>query len=116
MYVLFGRRLVGFGSALLVILVVRLIVGPEVFADPTFRGVMAALVLAYVLAYAFAPMLFRLGKRLRRRGGSAPTEPNLPPPGPAGGPPGWYPDPSGAQAQRYWDGRQWTASIRSSAL
>ena len=22
-------------------------------------------------------------------------------------PPGWYPDPSGAQAQRYWDGRQW---------
>lgn len=22
--------------------------------------------------------------------------------------PGWYPDPSGAPRQRYWDGRQWT--------
>ena len=25
-------------------------------------------------------------------------------------PRGWYPDPSGAQAQRYWDGCQWTES------
>ena len=24
-------------------------------------------------------------------------------------PAGWYPDPSGAPGQRYWDGRQWTA-------
>jgi hypothetical protein len=33
---------------------------------------------------------------------------------PAGGPwmPGWYPDPWGAQAQRYWDGRKWTASVQ----
>jgi Protein of unknown function (DUF2510) len=31
---------------------------------------------------------------------------------PVGTPPGWYPDPSGAQAQRYWDGRQWTASVQ----
>jgi threonine/homoserine/homoserine lactone efflux protein len=23
--------------------------------------------------------------------------------------PGWYPDPSGAPGQRYWDGQQWTA-------
>lgn len=23
-------------------------------------------------------------------------------------PPGWYPDPSGAPGQRYWDGLQWT--------
>lgn len=23
--------------------------------------------------------------------------------------PGWYPDPSGAPGQRYWDGRQWSA-------
>jgi Protein of unknown function (DUF2510) len=22
--------------------------------------------------------------------------------------PGWYPDPSGASGQRYWDGQQWT--------
>jgi Protein of unknown function (DUF2510) len=22
-------------------------------------------------------------------------------------PPGWYPDPSGAPGQRYWDGQQW---------
>jgi hypothetical protein len=25
-------------------------------------------------------------------------------------PPGWYPDPSGAPGQRYWDGRAWHAS------
>lgn len=24
-------------------------------------------------------------------------------------PPGWYPDPSGAPAQRYWDGTTWSA-------
>jgi hypothetical protein len=24
-------------------------------------------------------------------------------------PPGWYPDPSGAPGQRYWDGHQWTS-------
>jgi hypothetical protein len=30
-------------------------------------------------------------------------------PRPAGPPPpGWYPDPSGAPGQRYWDGRTWT--------
>ena len=28
-----------------------------------------------------------------------------PPPLPAAG---WYPDPAGGNAQRYWDGRQWT--------
>ncbi len=25
-------------------------------------------------------------------------------------PPGWYPDPWGQPGQRYWDGRQWTAT------
>ena len=25
-------------------------------------------------------------------------------------PPGWYPDPSGAPVQRYWDGATWSAS------
>lgn len=24
---------------------------------------------------------------------------------------GWYPDPAGAAAQRFWDGRQWTAAL-----
>ena len=43
----------------------------------------------------------------RRVGSTPPTgrQENTPPPG-------WYPDPSGAQAQRYWDGRQWTASMQ----
>jgi hypothetical protein len=27
-------------------------------------------------------------------------------------PPGWYPDPADARAQRYWDGRQWTSSAQ----
>lgn len=26
--------------------------------------------------------------------------------------PGWYPDPSGAPQQRYWDGRQWTSATQ----
>lgn len=26
---------------------------------------------------------------------------------------GWYPDPTGAAAQRFWDGRQWTAALAS---
>ncbi|PND49816.1 MULTISPECIES: DUF2510 domain-containing protein [Rhodococcus] len=30
------------------------------------------------------------------------------PPPPPSVPAGWYPDPHGAQVQRYWDGRQWT--------
>ena len=32
-----------------------------------------------------------------------------PAPGPQSFPPGWYPDPSGAPLQRYWDGTTWTA-------
>lgn len=31
-----------------------------------------------------------------------------PPPPTAGPPPGWYPDPTMVNTQRYWDGRQWT--------
>jgi hypothetical protein len=27
-------------------------------------------------------------------------------------PPGWYPDPSGARAQRYWDGARWDSATR----
>ena len=27
-------------------------------------------------------------------------------------PPGWYPDPWGVQAFRWWDGTQWTASLQ----
>jgi hypothetical protein len=26
-------------------------------------------------------------------------------------PPGWYPDPSGAPGQKYWDGRYWHAAV-----
>ncbi|MBU4465326.1 MAG: DUF805 domain-containing protein [Actinobacteria bacterium] len=33
---------------------------------------------------------------------------NLTPP-----PAGWYPDPSGAPAERWWNGRAWTASMQS---
>ena len=110
------RRLTGFVSALFLLVLIRLVGGPEVFSSPVGRRVVAALFLALFLAYLFGPMLFRLLMRLGRRGGSAPNDLNLPPPGPAGAPQGWYPDPSGAQAQRYWDGRQWTASIRNPTL
>ncbi len=30
--------------------------------------------------------------------------------GPAGPPPGWYADPHGDGAMRWWDGRRWTSS------
>jgi hypothetical protein len=33
------------------------------------------------------------------------NSPNLPPAG-------WYGDPSGQAAERYWDGRQWTTQVR----
>lgn len=31
-------------------------------------------------------------------------------------PNGWYPDPTGAAQQRYWDGEQWTAAIAAPAV
>src|SRR3990170_1702762 len=30
-------------------------------------------------------------------------------------PAGWYPDPHGQHAARWWDGRQWTAAVSGSA-
>jgi Protein of unknown function (DUF2510)/zinc-ribbon family len=38
--------------------------------------------------------------------GSLPTYPQNSPPPQA--PPGWFPDPSGTDTNRYWDGQQWT--------
>ncbi len=41
---------------------------------------------------------------------SSPT----PPPPPAGGPPpGWYDDPWGSPAKRWWDGSQWTGHVQA---
>jgi energy-coupling factor transporter transmembrane protein EcfT len=59
----------------------------------------------FVLAAAIFVPRFNQRFNKRRRGDPALNEPTLPPPG-------WYPDPSGAQAQSYWDGRQWTASMQ----
>ncbi len=39
-----------------------------------------------------------------------PPPPAMPPP-PTGRPVGWYPDPGGEAAWRWWDGRQWTAHL-----
>ncbi|MGB9227345.1 DUF2510 domain-containing protein [Mycobacterium sp.] len=33
-------------------------------------------------------------------------------PSPTSPPPGWYPDPSGARGQRYWDGTRWDPTAR----
>lgn len=37
-----------------------------------------------------------------------PAPPPAPPPEPSLPPPGWYPDPSGQAAHRWWDGSRWT--------
>jgi Protein of unknown function (DUF2510) len=47
----------------------------------------------------------------RRFGSTPPPERQEKPPSTLP-PPAWHPDPSGAQTQRYWDGRQWTASMQ----
>ncbi len=31
-------------------------------------------------------------------------------------PPGWYSDPSGTTARRYWDGMQWTGAVQASPV
>lgn len=42
-------------------------------------------------------------------GATAPAQPASSMPAPSGGAAaGWYPDPTGAAAQRYWDGTRWT--------
>lgn len=52
--------------------------------------------------------------------GEAPSYPGAPPspppgaPGTAGPPAAWYPDPSGRNELRYWDGTQWTAHASNS--
>ena len=40
------------------------------------------------------------------------TTPPPPPPGRSGPAPGWYTDPYGQPVERWWDGRQWTGSVR----
>jgi hypothetical protein len=49
-------------------------------------------------------------KAEKKRAGAAPARPAAPPPAPApqGPPAGWYPDPRGQAAQRWWDGTTWT--------
>ena len=43
-----------------------------------------------------------------QRGTGGPSSSSSPP----GSPAGWYPDPSGAEQYRYWDGRVWTGETR----
>jgi hypothetical protein len=45
------------------------------------------------------------GQTSDQRAGAAPFVQNQP--SPTTPPPGWYPDPSGAGGQRYWDGTRW---------
>ena len=70
-------------------------------------GIPRAVVLGVVIPL-IPLVLVAGGLAFRRFGSTPPTQRQQTPP--TGPPPGWYPDPSGAQTQRYWDGRQWTVS------
>ncbi|WP_082975439.1 DUF2510 domain-containing protein [Mycobacterium sp. 1245805.9] len=79
--------------------------------DPAdFGPIWALFVGGLIFAWAVASIIVL---RLRKRRGQGPptiggswgSPPALPPAG-------WYPDPSARQAQRYWDGRQWSDSTR----
>jgi hypothetical protein len=101
------RRSMWTGLAVLVALLVvvfKFLGGFEAIGIP--RGVVLTVVIPLL------PLILVVVRAAFRRLGSTPptqrqekTPPTLPPPG-------WYPDPSGAQAQRHWDGRQWTASMQ----
>ncbi|MDE3206671.1 MAG: DUF2510 domain-containing protein [Acidobacteriota bacterium] len=63
--------------------------------SPVLVLVVAAIVVVIVLSI----VALAIRVRRRRRSGA------LPPPATA---PGWYPDPSGEGASRYWNGERWT--------
>ncbi|WP_082978595.1 DUF2510 domain-containing protein [Mycobacterium sp. 1081908.1] len=77
--------------------------------DPADFGPLWALFIG-TLIFAWAVASITVLVVRKRRGTAAPmigapwgSPPALPPAG-------WYPDPSGGQAQRYWDGHQWGAA------
>jgi hypothetical protein len=101
------RRSIWTGLAVLVVLLVvvfNFVGGFEAVGIP--RGVVLTGVIPLLPL-----VLMAVWVGFRRLGSTPPTErqeltpPTLPPPG-------WYPEPSGAQVQRFWDGRQWTASMQ----
>jgi hypothetical protein len=80
----------------------------------SFRRLGGPFALASFGGLVFALGLIALAVGLVRRGRAAPvapwpTQPAQPvqPAAPAG----WYPDPSGASGQRYWDGVRWTDHV-----
>jgi len=61
------------------------------------------LVLSLIYLLAIRPKVMTA-----QRGTGGPSFSGSPP----GSPPGWYPDPSGVEQYRYWDGRVWTGETR----
>jgi Protein of unknown function (DUF2510) len=90
-------NLAGFALTVLMIL--------SAYVLHALTGLPASLVVFVLLPLIALAGIFAQRFAKRQRGDPAPDEPTLPPPG-------WYPDPSGGQSQRYWDGRQWTASMQ----
>lgn len=71
-------------------------------------------VVAGVLAIPVLVVLAIVGGASRRTGtGAQPASGPAAVQMPGAPPPGWFPDPTGRNEQRYWDGRAWTDAVVS---
>ena len=99
------------------------------FLSQRWGGVAVVGVLAAVALWIAAPITWLVERSNRQRalaGGGVQWLPasargaagnsGSPPTSPASPPPGWHPDPSGANQWRWWDGNRWTEHVSGHAV